>query len=111
MAQLGYLHVPLAWHSGTEWIRKCAQAINSLRDGRINSVGTVTLSASTTTTTLSDRRIGPDSYIGLRAKTDTARTAAASGYPYPSAQAKGSATLTHDSQSDTDRTFTFVVLG
>ena len=42
-----------------------AQAVNKLFDGKVNSIGQVTLAASTTTTTINDRRIGLDTAVIL----------------------------------------------
>lgn len=77
--------------------------------GKLNAVGTVTLTASSTTTTLTDPRIGAESVILFMPTTANAKTAAAN--LYVSARASGSATLTHSSSANVDQTFGYVVLG
>jgi hypothetical protein len=111
MAQRGHPHVPIEWSNTREWIRRCAEAINSLRDGRINSVGAITLTASSATTTLSDRRIGPDSFIDFMPTTANASAALNDGSFYITARADGSCTINHTNDSNSDKTLTFVVLG
>ena len=111
MARRGHRVVPVAWHDMREWLRLCAEAINSLREGKINSLGTVTLGASDASTALDDRRIGPDSYIGLMPETANAAAEIAAGTLYVSARGKQTATLTHANNAQTDRTLTYVVLG
>ena len=91
------------------WVQKIAIAVNELMDGKANGFGEVTLTAASTTTTLTDRRIGADSFIVFRPR--TANAAAAMDTLWVSARTKGSATLTHDSTADTDRTFEYEVRG
>ena len=61
--------------------REVAEVVNNLVEGKINSTGTVTLATGgATTTTLTDRRIGPDSVILFMPVSVAA--AAANFYPY-----------------------------
>lgn len=61
--------------------REVAEVVNNLVEGKINSTGTVTLATGgATTTTLIDRRIGPDSVILFMPVSVAA--AAANFYPY-----------------------------
>lgn len=61
--------------------REVAEVVNNLVEGKINSTGTVTLATGgATTTTLTDRRIGPDSVILFMPVSIAA--AAANYYPY-----------------------------
>lgn len=77
--------------------------------GKLNATGTVTLTASSTTTTLTDPRIGAESVILFMPTTANAKTAAAN--LYVSARASGSATLTHASSANVDQTFGYIVIG
>ena len=43
--------------------RNVANVVNNILDGKVNSTGSVTLTNSSATTTLSDDRIGEDSVI------------------------------------------------
>jgi len=78
-------------------------------DGKTNNTGTITLSASATTTTLDDPRIGAGSVILFMATTANAKTAAAG--LYVSARDSGTATLTHASAVAVDQTFSYAVIG
>lgn len=78
--------------------------------GKINSLGErkFTLTANSTTTTFTDERLTPDSYIGWMPLTATA--AAATGV-YPSSMNNGSCTINHNSTADTDRDFRMLIIG
>ena len=89
--------------------RDVYEVVNSLRDGKVNSTGSVTLTASATTTTVTDLRAGQDSVILFMPT--TANAAAAAGGMYVSTRGKQSFTLTHANNAQTDRTFAYVVLG
>lgn len=94
-----------------EWIREVAQIANSLRDGKINSTGTVTLTANAATTTLSDVRIGRTTKVLLTPTTANAAAAVATTYPtYPNANTEA-AVINHANNAQTDRTFTYSLLG
>ena len=116
--------VPLDWGGATEaefqtpqevfshlkdWTRLIAQAVRNLLDGKILATGSVTLTASAATTTLSDRRIGPDSVILLMPT--TANAAAALATTYVASRGDQTATINHASNAQTDKTFAYAVLG
>lgn len=90
-------------------LRKIVAVVTQLLAGKMNAVTSVTLTANSTTTTLTDARIGGGTYIGLSPV--TASAAVALSITYVSAKAKGSATLTHDSTPETDRTFDVLLIG
>ena len=94
---------------GSDDPRAIALAVRQIAAGKINSTGTVTLAASTTTTQVNDERAGGDSVILLMPRTANAATAISS--TYVSARTKQSFTLTHANNAQTDRTFGYVVLG
>ena len=87
---------------------KLVTLINKLMFGCVNSIGTVTLAVSATTTTLMDNNISPGSIIHLEPQTANASTARAglwqdpSSIPVPNG---GSITLHHASSANTDQTF------
>lgn len=68
----------------------------------------ITLTASATTTTLTDERIGPNSFVWFMPQSANASTALAS--LYVTGRIKGSATINHPSSSNVC-TFTYIVLG
>ena len=92
-----------------EWLRQIARVANLLLKGVTNATGTVTLTAGAATTTVTDRRIHPDTQIKLTPT--TANAATATGNVYQSAAATGSITLTHANNGQTDRTFRYTLHG
>jgi hypothetical protein len=83
--------------------------VNRILSGKTNSFGLVTLAANTTTTTLSDPRIGTNSVICLQAKTSNAAAAIASTYfSDPGAE---SVVINHANNAQTDRTFSYTIVG
>lgn len=105
----GYDGVPEAMANQEEHRRKIARLANNLLQGKTNNVIQVTLTASSTTTTVTDKRIG--AYTGLFFSPLTADAAAAMSGLYVSAQVNGSATLTHGSTASVDRTFNVLLVG
>lgn len=88
--------------------RDTARAVNQLLDGRINSVGNVTLTASATTTVVADPRAHINSKVLLMPKSANAAAALATTWLTPAAR---SVTITHASATSTDRSFGYVLLG
>ena len=89
--------------------RAVRDVLARVMQGKTNNTGTVTLTTSSTTTTLTDPRIGAESVILFMPTTANAKTAAAN--LYVSARASGSATLTHASSANVDQTFGYCVIG
>ena len=92
---------------GTAFTPQTATAINQAINGKLNSTGTITLTNSATTTTITNPLIFTTSRIFLFSV--TADAAASIDSTYVSALAEGSATLTHANNTLT-RTFNYVVL-
>ncbi len=90
-------------------LRRIAATLIGVLAGKLNAVGSVTLTANATTTTLTDSRIGGGSFISFAPTTVSAVQGLA--VLYVSAKAKGSATLTHDSTTDVDRTYDVLIIG
>lgn len=91
------------------WVKKTADAVNAILNGRRNNVTALTLTANAASTTLTDARIHPDSHLDLTPR--TANAAAALATTYISARTTGSATITHANNAQTDRTFTVEICG
>lgn len=89
--------------------RDLAISIQLLKDGKINSTGTFTLTASATSTVVADLRVGPASVILLMPT--TANSAGAISTTYVSSRGKQTFTLTHSNAASVDRDFDYVVLG
>jgi len=104
-----FLNVPLSMPDQAQHLRLVSTTLNNVMDGKINSTGSVTLTASNTTTTLTDARIGGDSVIVFMPITSNGATAFQN--LFVSARTSGSATLTHTSSSNADQNFAYAVIG
>ena len=105
-----YERAPVDWIGHPEeWVRKIADILNNVLEGKINATGSVTLTASSATTTLTDARIGPNTVIAFMPTTSNA--AAGVTALYVSARTEGSATLTHANNAQIDRTYGYSLLG
>tara|TARA_R100001126_G_C4800605_1_gene136638 strand:+ start:87 stop:410 length:324 start_codon:yes stop_codon:yes gene_type:complete len=91
--------------------RELASAINLLIDGKNNATGTFTLTASTTTTTVSDLRAGTNSVITYVPTTANASAEIGAGTIFISARNDESFVLTHANNSQSDRTFIYAIIG
>jgi hypothetical protein len=91
------------------YLRRIYDVIRGMQAGKLNCTATVTLTASDTTTTLTDARIGAESVILFMPT--TASAASAMDALYVSARETGAATLAHDSAADEDRTFSIAIIG
>lgn len=88
---------------------RLASAVNALIAGKLDAVGTFTLTANDATTTVSDNKFESNQVV-IWAPT-TANAAGAMTNLYLSARDRGSFTLTHANTATTDRTFLYVRLG
>ena len=82
---------------------------NQLGQGRSNATGSFSLTAGTTTTTVTAQNCAVGSQVFLSPK--TANAAAALATTYISSILNGSFVITHANAGTTDRTFGFVALG
>ena len=105
------LSVARSWSNEAEHRAKLADAINQVLKGKLNNVGAVTLIASTALTTITDARIGANSFIDFMPTTANAGLEIGKGTLYVSSRGKGTANITHDSTATSDRTFAYAVLG
>ena len=85
--------------------------INQLILGNLNNTATVTLTANAATTTVTNSRIGANSFIEFMPTTANAATEKAAGTMYVSSRTKGSFVITHANNAQTDRTFAYVHIG
>lgn len=86
-------------------------------DGKSNATGSVTLTASATTTSVTDYRVGPESVI-LLMPTTTNAALEASGHLqidtaacFVSSRSKNTFTITHSNDPSTNRTFGYAIVG
>lgn len=91
--------------------RKQNEVLRLVMDGKTNNTGTFTLTASATSTTITDLRTGADSVILYSPSTANAASEWAGGSMYISAVGKQSFTVTHANAATTDRTFYYAVIG
>lgn len=84
-------------------------AIRQLVEGRGNNIGTVTLRAGQTTTTVSFPNCSKDCQVFLTPR--TANAAAALPSTYISVVSQGSFTITHANAVSVDRTFGYLCIG
>ncbi len=99
------------WDNQREVLKQLVRAYENLLAGKIQSTGSVTLTANQATTTLSDRRIGVNSKIFFTATTANAAAEQGGTVFRVSATTKLAATITHVNSGQADRTFDYVVLG
>ena len=96
--------------NGSSLGRLIAQVVNGLLKGQLNNQIAVTLTASDTTTTITDPRLGVESNLHLTPLTANASTAEKAGI-WISARGTGTMTLTHASSADVDQSFQGSILG
>jgi hypothetical protein len=87
--------------------RRLAIAINGIIDGRTDNYGSVTLTASTATTVVSEARVTDFSTVVLTPRTANAAAELGAGGMYVSAMTDGSFTITHANNAQSDRTFDY----
>ena len=108
MADNQFPRVPLSIPDTSQHLRLVSTSLNNTRSMvNLNSTGTITLTASATSSTLTDARISGNSVILFMPTTANGRTAL--NTLHVSARASGSATLTHASSGNTDQTFYHIV--
>ena len=91
--------------------RQIITAIRQLIQGRNNATGSVTLTASSATTTVNNVRINANGAIFLTPLTANAAAEQGAGGLYVSDVSGGSFELTHANNAQTDRTFAYICLG
>lgn len=89
--------------------REIAAVLANAMQGKLNVVGSLTLTANAATTTLTDSRIGPNSTVLLMPTTANAATALAN--VYFTALTDGSCTVNHANNAQVDRAFKYAVIG
>lgn len=85
-----------------------AHRINAILQGKINSIGTITLQENSAATTLNDPNIGLESGVGLFPMSANAK---AEGMPWFQIPSRGTATLNHTNNAQTDRTYFYLIVG
>jgi hypothetical protein len=90
--------------------RAVAEVVRGIMDGKTNNTATITLATGgAVTTTLTDRRIGPDSVIVFVPASSAAN--ADSSRIYASAQGQGTATVNHVANNVANKTYRYAIIG
>lgn len=89
--------------------RQISQWSAEVNQGHIKNVGSVTLNASTVSTTVADARVSMQSFVGLMPMTANALSAMPTCWV--STLNTGAFTITHASSAAADKTFRYSLLG
>lgn len=92
-------------------LTKFANVLHQLSAGRSNAVGSFSLTASTTTTTVTAINCASGSTPILTAMTANAAAEIGNGTLYVSTVSNGSFVVTHANNGQTDRTFRYACIG
>lgn len=95
------------------WVKDIADIITAMQRGRHNNVGTVTLTANSATTTLTDARIAADSAVIIVPTTANASAEIGNGTIFisESNRVNGSIVITHANNAQADRTYRYAIMG
>lgn len=91
--------------------REISQVVNNILEGKLNSTGSVTLTASAASTVVNDNRAGYESVILFMPKTANAAAEQAAGGMFVSSRGKQTFTITHANNSQSDRSFDYIIIG
>jgi LDH2 family malate/lactate/ureidoglycolate dehydrogenase len=112
---MAFLQAPENMPEVMEWCRRIARVVNQAMQGKANNTGTVTLTANSATTTVTEapNRIGDATVILFMPTTANAATEFGAGSLYVSARsvANNTFTITHANNAQNDRTFNYVLVG
>lgn len=98
------------WMSGfMSWLFTFVVLVNSIRQGKLNATGNLTLTAGVTQTTITDARLTANSFIWLMPT--TANAALALSLIYFTSRDNGSVVVNHGNDVATDRTYVYLIIG
>ncbi len=112
-AARGYKPAPLVWGEPNEHRRLIAEVVNNLLEGKINATGTFTLAVNSLTTTVKERRCGPNSVILQCPATENAGGEVGIWYSSRGVESGGvpAFVVNHGFDSRSDRTFAYAIFG
>ena len=89
------------------------EVLQQVRNGKLEIVGELTLTAGAASTAVTDIRVSPQSVIVWHPRTANAAAELAAGpmYVTDANMGNGTFTVTHANNAQVDRTFRFAVLG
>ncbi len=93
--------------------RRMYEVLQQVRNGKLEIVGELTLTAGAASTAVTDIRVSPQSVIVWHPRTANAAAELAAGTMYitDANMGNGSMVVTHANNAQVDRTFRFAVLG
>jgi hypothetical protein len=93
--------------------RRMYEVLQQVRNGKLEIVGELTLTAGAASTAVTDIRVSPQSVIVWHPRTANAAAELAAGTMYvtDANMGSGSMVVTHANNAQVDRTFRFAVLG
>ena len=106
-----YPKIPEYLFDSGKWLKSAAIAINQIRDGKINSTGSFTLTANQSSTTISDVRCGGESRVFFTPLTANAAAELTSIYIPSATITDGQFVVQHANNANSDKTFHYVLLG
>ena len=93
-------------------MRRWYAVINQLTQGKMNCVGTVTLTANVASTTVSDPRVTAQSVILFMPTTANAAAEIGAGTMYVGTRTQATSfVITHANNAQVDRTFAYAIIG
>lgn len=105
---------PLFNQNSTNWLRELSNVLRNVMSGKTNNTGSVTLTASaaSTTVSLAVGQVTDDSAILLSPRTANASAEIGAGtiYAVPSGSSSNFV-ITHANNAQNDRTFRYVIVG
>jgi hypothetical protein len=101
--------VPTFLNDATKHRQNISTWARQVNQGKIPVTGNLTLAANATTTTVTDPRVGINSFIGL--VPTTANGASAMPTVWVSSFGKQTFTLTHSNTASVDKSFRYCVIG
>ena len=96
---------------GQQHRRLIAQWMREAHQGHIANTGSVTLGTGVAATSVTDFRVGPNSFIGLMPTTANAAGEIGGGTIYISSRSAEGFTETHANTTTADRAFVYCILG
>jgi hypothetical protein len=111
LSQVGFPGVPQDSNDERRHRRDLASAVNRHNAGKFNATGQVTLTASTSSTTVTDARATTQSYIDFMPTTQSASSEKADGLMYVSTRNNGSFVIAHNNVNISDRSFVYLIIG
>jgi len=110
-APIGYPTAPRYLPDSDQHRRLLGEQAQRQNQGKTNNVIIVTLRSNEATTTITDVRLSPASFLGFMPETANAATALATTYVADTNRLSGSVVINHANNAQTDKTFRVILVG